>query len=98
MFLIQEYNLGWYRTMGPLQVASHVVQKHLAGEQETHWGKTIFIFKYLFIYLVIVLNGNLPSETPRQTEAGEISCLIFEELSLVKFVTTRYILPRCLYY
>ena len=26
--------------IGPLQVVSHVVQKHLAGEQETHWGKT----------------------------------------------------------
>ena len=26
--------------MGPLQVASHEVQKHLAGEQETHWDKT----------------------------------------------------------
>ena len=27
-------------TMGPLQLVSHVVQKHLAGEQETHWNKT----------------------------------------------------------
>ena len=25
---------------GPLQLVSHVVQKHLAGEQETHWDKT----------------------------------------------------------
>ena len=27
-------------TIGPLQVVSHMVQKHLAGEQETHWDKT----------------------------------------------------------
>ena len=26
--------------MGPLQVVSHVVLKHLAGEQGTHWDKT----------------------------------------------------------
>ena len=26
--------------MGPLPVAGHVVQKHLAGEQETNWDKT----------------------------------------------------------
>ena len=26
----------FYSNIGPLQVASHVVQKHLAGEQETH--------------------------------------------------------------
>ena len=26
--------------MGPLQLVSHVVQKHIAGEQETHWDKT----------------------------------------------------------
>ena len=26
--------------MGPLQVASHMAQKHLAGEHETHWVKT----------------------------------------------------------
>ena len=26
--------------MGPLQVVSHMVQKHLGGEQETHWDKT----------------------------------------------------------
>ena len=26
--------------MGPLQLVSHVVQEHLAGEQETHWDKT----------------------------------------------------------
>ena len=26
--------------MGFLQLVSHVVQKHLAGEQETHWDKT----------------------------------------------------------
>ena len=26
--------------MGPLQLVSHVVQKHLAREQETYWDKT----------------------------------------------------------
>ena len=26
--------------MGPLQQVSHVVQKHLTGEQETQWDKT----------------------------------------------------------
>ena len=26
--------------MGPSQVASHMVQKHVAGEQETNWDKT----------------------------------------------------------
>ena len=26
--------------MGPLQLVSHVVQKHLAGEKETYWDKT----------------------------------------------------------
>ena len=25
--------------MGPLQLVSHVVQKHLTGEQEMHWEK-----------------------------------------------------------
>ena len=26
--------------MGRMQLVSHVVQKHFAGEQETHWDKT----------------------------------------------------------
>ena len=26
--------------MGPLQLVGHMVQKHFAGEQETHWDKT----------------------------------------------------------
>ena len=48
------------RTMGPLQLVSHVVQKHLAGEQETHWDKTnkeSYHFKLckLFVSLVPVL-------------------------------------------
>ena len=36
---MQENHFG-LATMGPLQVVSHVVQNHLAGEQETHWDKT----------------------------------------------------------
>ena len=35
-FLRQLYT----QVMGPLQLVSHVVQKHLAGEQETHLDKT----------------------------------------------------------
>ena len=31
--------------MGPLQLVSHVVQKHLVGEQETHWDKEITILE-----------------------------------------------------
>ena len=32
--------------MGPLQLVSHVVQKHFAGEQETHCDKTKKSFKF----------------------------------------------------
>ena len=41
--------------IGPLQVASHVVQKHVAGEQETHWDKSN---KELTLYMHIISNGN----------------------------------------
>ena len=43
--------------MGPLQLVSHVVQKHLAGEHETHWDRTnkaYIIKKGNFVCLVPV--------------------------------------------
>ena len=53
-----------HSAMGPLQMISHVVQKHLAGEQETHRDKTnkeltsseIVI---VFVCLVPVLSNHL---------------------------------------
>ena len=33
-------NLNKYSVIGPLQFVSQVVEKHLAGEQGTHWDKT----------------------------------------------------------
>ena len=39
---VANYNYGTrtYITIGPLQLANHVVQKRRTGEQKSHWDKT----------------------------------------------------------
>ena len=49
------------RPIGLLQVASHVLQKHLAGEQETHWEKTNKEFAWPKMVIFFVCYMSCPS-------------------------------------
>ena len=43
--------------MGPLQLVSHVVQKHLALEQDWHWDKTnkeLTSFKMVIFFVCVI--------------------------------------------
>ena len=89
--------------MGLLQLVSHVVQKHLVGEQEMHWDKTnkevtsskmvIFFVCLVPVHFLLTSKMFLYHMTDQLQRANYVALQLYREKPTSEYVYTAKVSP-----